>query len=204
VALRLVTAPANDPVTLTEAKAHLDVEHSDHDTLIAALVDAAVSMVDGPKGFTGRAIISQTWDYYLDAFPDCNAEAIELPLPPCISVTGVYYTDAAGVEQTWDAASYHADLYSEPARILPAAGGSWPTPDDERPNAVRIRFTAGYVTNDSPPTDNQPAAIKAAILLIVGDLYRSRETAVIGQTVSKLPWTAEMVLQPYRFHKGFA
>lgn len=204
MALRLISAPANDPVTLTEAKAHLDVEHSDHDTLIAAIVDAAVSIVGGPKGFTGRAIISQTWDYYLDAFPDNDAEPIELPLPPCISVTGVYYTDANGVEQTWDTADYHVDLYSEPARVMPADGGSWPTPDDERPNAVRIRFTAGYVTNDSPDADNPPPAIKAAILLIVGDLYRNRETVVIGQTVAKLPWTAEMLLQPYRFHKGFA
>jgi hypothetical protein len=48
--LKLVTAPANDPLTLAQAKAHLKVEHSDDDALIAAMLSASVQHVDGPRG----------------------------------------------------------------------------------------------------------------------------------------------------------
>jgi len=205
VALKLVTAPANEPITLDEAKAHLNVEHDEHDTLIAIYVAAATSYIDGPRGFLGRALIDQTWDFYLDEFPsDCTGDlSIELPLPPLIEVVGLFYSDDDGNETQLTAdTDFIVDSVSEPARLVPVS--SWPTEGD-RPNAVRVRFRAGYIdASVSPAEDAVPFAIKAAELLHVGDLYRNREIQVVGETVAQLPWAAEQLLRPFRFYLSLA
>lgn len=204
--LKLITPPADYPVTLEEAKAHLVVEHTEHDSLIEIYVAAATQNVDGPTGFLGRALIEQTWDYYLDAFPGhrnhggCRHAAfhtIEIPLPPLIEVVEFKYQDSAGNEQDVDPDLYVVDFASEPARIVLLRGSQWPMAR-EAANAIRIRFRAGYLTSDSPPADNTPFPIKAGILLHVGDLYRNRETNVIGARSEPMPWSAEQLLRPYR------
>lgn len=189
--LNRVTAPADSPVTLAEAKAHLHVDHSDEDTLIQLLIEAATDYVDGPYGFLGRALIDQTWDYYADAFPD---GAVYLPLPPLIEIEGVYYLSGGAEAEFTD---YVLDEAT--GRLT----GTWPTADDET-NAVRIRFRAGYLdTSVSPATANVPASIRAAILIHVADLYENRESQVAG-TVNQLPWSAEQLLRRYRYHLALA
>ena len=46
------------------------------------------------------------------------------------------------------------------------------------------------------------AAMQAAILLILGQLYENRENAVIGVTAMELPNGAFALLQPYRMNLG--
>jgi uncharacterized phiE125 gp8 family phage protein len=197
MSLKLVTTPTDWPVTLAEAKAHLRVDFADDDALIEIFRKAAT---DEAEKFTGRALIEQTWDLYLDEFPD---DEIEIPRPPLIEIVGVYYRDSAGTEQTMDASGYVVDDAKEPARITLAYGGSWPTPQT-RANAVRVRFKAGYIDDASPAAANVPFAIKAAILLTIGTLYANRETVVVGQSVAILPWGAEQLLRRYRVEKAMA
>lgn len=202
--LKLVTAPTDRPITLAQAKQQCRAtEFTDDDDLIDLFVDAAVDFVDGPSGFLGRALIDQTWDYYLDAFP-ANAGPIEIPLPPLIEVVGLFYQDGDGNEQEWPAANYRVDASGEPGKISLGSGVSWPTPITEG-DAVRIRFRSGYLDqSDSPAVDAVPGAIKAAILIHVADLYANRESSIVGQTVSKLHWSAENLLRRYRFYLGMA
>lgn len=216
---KLVTAPANDPVTLVEAKAHLREVSSDFDTTISAFISAATDFVDGPQGYLGRALIDQTWDYYLDQFPCVGHEYgrrwdtnyrwlhqayIEIPLPPLIEVIGVYYLDANGDEQQVDASSYRVDPASDPGRIIPLNGVTWPIAQCT-PSAVRIRFRAGYVdTGNSPYTDDVPPAIKAAILLYMADLYANRENTIVGATAAELPFASRMLLKKYRSYLSMA
>lgn len=209
--LRLVSAAASDPVSLAEAKLHLRVDTSEDDTLIEALISAAV---DFATRFLGRALVDQTWDLYLDSFPHdpCSGlfsisrhwrtayrdDSIHIPLPPLIEVLGVYYLDSAGIEQTFSPASYVVDAYSDPGRIVLTTSGAWPAPKDVA-NAVRVRFRAGYIdTSVSPAEASVPAAIKAAILLTVGDLYANREETVAG-VINRASFTVERLLRPYRF-----
>lgn len=201
--LKLVTAPATYPVTLEEAKAHCNVDFADHDVLLEIYRKAAT---DEAEQFTGRALIEQTWDYYLDEFPTAP-DAIRIPRPPLIEVVGVFYRDSSGSEQTLDTDTYvvdeDVDPVGKPARIALAYGGAWPTLQTVA-NAVRIRFKAGYVDENSPQAANVPYAIKAAILLIIGTLYANRETIVVGQSVALMPWSAEQLLRRYRVERAMA
>lgn len=201
--LKLVSAPASEPLTLEEAKAHVREDSADFDEMIEAFISTAVQYVDGPEGFLGRALIDQTWDYYLDRFPHCRPIEIEIPLPPTIEVQGVFYLSTSGTEQEFPSSSYKVDDSGRVARIVLKGSACWPSTSCEAAS-VRIRFRAGYLNSDSPPIENVPRPIKTAILMYVGDLYLNRETQIVGDSAAKLPWAAEQLLRPYRVYKSMA
>lgn len=187
MALKLITAPTALPVTLAEAKLHLRVTHTDEDTLISALI---VSAVAGAEHETGRALMAQTWEVTLDAFP----AAIELTRPPVQSVTSITYADVAGQQTVLPIAQYALDAADEFgfAYVVPAYGGEWPETREEI-NAVKVRFVSGYAT-----ADDVPSPIKSWILLQVGAMYAHRESEVQGQ-LQKLAFV-DTLLQRYRIY----
>lgn len=202
--LALVTAPSVNPVTLAEVKEHLRVDTTDEDTLIATLISAAVDYVSGRSGFTGRALVTQTWDYYLPEFPANNAPIL-LPLPPVQSVTSVIYKDENGTEQTLATSIYGTNNASEPAALVVKQDQTWPETYLAW-DAVKIRFVAGYApTGGGSPTDfasGVPDAIKAAIFLTVGDLYQNREAQNLTTGSFQINHTVKNLLNPYRADMG--
>lgn len=156
-ALNQSTAPTAEPVTLEEAKAQCHVTHDAEDVRIEHLIRTAREEVET---YTGRQCMTATWDLYLDRWP-VGRKPILLPKNPVQSVTSITYTDTAGASQTWSTDNYGTDLFSEPARIILKEAGQYPELDNE-PNAIRVRFVAGYTT-----TTLVPAKVKAAILLNV-------------------------------------
>lgn len=201
MAARLITQPIAEPITLEEAKAHLRVDHSEDDLMIAAMIGAARVYCEQ---FTARAFVTQTWELVLDTFP---TNEILIPLPPLQSVTSIKYDDSGGVEQTLGATEFEADTVSQPGWIVPVTSG-WPTALFEGINAVRIRFVAGYDPGTDSPIDlaaNVPQAIKYAILLHVGQLYAQREDIAVGTIINRVPTGGiEDLLRPFRVALGMA
>lgn len=184
MSLKLITAPESEPITLAEAKAHLRVSGSDDDALISALIVAARQ---GAEHITGRALMPQTWELALDEF----GEVIELPRPPFSAMSSVKYIDADGALQTMAEAAYLLDTHSEPARLMPAYGESWPSTRDQA-NAVLIRYQAGYAGAATVPQE-----IKSWMLLRVGMLYENRESVAAGVTLAEVPFV-DRLLDAYR------
>jgi uncharacterized phiE125 gp8 family phage protein len=174
--LIVITAPATEPVTLAEAKLHCKVDGTEDDALITALIAAARQQAEHR---TGRALITQTLEVVLDAFPD----AVKLPMPPAVSITSIKYIDMVGVQQTLDTSAYSLDKDSQPGWVTPAYDTNWPETYNV-PNAVRVRYVAGYGT-----AADVPQSIKAWILMAVAALYTQREGIAVGNmnTVNEIP-----------------
>ncbi len=187
--LNRTSAPAETPVTLAEAKAHLRVTHTDEDTLITALVAAVTEHLDGRRGYLGRCLVTQSWEYRIAAFPDCGV--IEIPLPPLVSVESVKYIDDAGAEQTLATDQYVVDTATHIGQIRRAYDVDWPVTRDED-NAVRIAFTAGFGAASAVP---QP--IKSAMLMLIAHLYENR-AAVQEEALAEMPLGARYLLGSYR------
>lgn len=164
-ALKLVTSPATEPITLSEAKAQLRVDFSTDDTEITTMIITARKAVEK---FLRRQLVTATWDLFLDQFPE-GGGVIEVPLPPLQSITTLKYLDENGNQQTWSSTNYRVDVKSEPGRIERAWGVSYPGIRTIA-NAVEIRFVAGFGAAAAVPED-----IKHGILMLLADLYEHRE-----------------------------
>jgi uncharacterized phiE125 gp8 family phage protein len=186
MSLITITPPATEPVSLAEARLHLKVDTTDDDTLISALISAVREQAEHR---TGRALITQTLELVLDGFP----EDIELPKPPALAITSISYYDSNGALQVLDSADYSLDSDSEPAWLVPAYGLSWPATYN-MPNAVRVRYTAGYGAASDVPT-----AYKAWILAALSTMYNIREQIVIERgALMTIPRNfADGLLDPY-------
>ncbi len=189
--LTLVTGPAVEPVSLAEAKVHLRVDDDDSNDLIVALIAAARQHVES---FTRRQLITQTWDYQLDAFP---AEAIVVPLAPVSAVSSISYLDSTGATQTWSSSNYRTDIPAGPwaqrPRIEPGYGISYPTTYGVL-NAVTVRCVTGYGSTAS----TVPAAIRAAMKILIGHWFEHREPVVTGTIVAQMPMSVDALLWPFK------
>lgn len=191
MSLLLITGPAIEPVTLAEAKTHARVIGTDDDTYITSLILAARERAEG---FLRRALITQTWELYLDAFP--AVPSIAFPKPPLQSVVSFKYIDTNGVTQTLtETTHYVVDKLSEPGWVVLPAGISWPTPK-ETVNAVILRFTAGYGA-----AALVPETFKLAIKHMVLHWYEHREPYADAKNNSPVPAAAELLLWPKRFYE---
>lgn len=185
----LVTAPAAEPVTTAEAKTHLRVDSSDDDTYIDTLVKSARLWVERTNGL---ALVTQTWDGSLDAFP--GGDVIVIPKYPLVSVTSVtYHDDDLSTSTVFSSGSYQVDTMTRPPRIVLKNGSTWPGDTLRLSSGVVVRFVAGYGAASAVPED-----IKHAIKLLVGSMYQNREPEVVGATVSRVGFAVDALLAPYR------
>lgn len=178
----VVVTPPEPDIDLELVKTHLRVEGDDDDVLIQALIDAACAHIDGPAGWLGRSIWAQTLELRQNVF--CGP--IRLPYGPVQSITSVEYVDTAGVEQTLDDAGYV--LLTDGVCDL-TYGASWPSHRGDA-EGVRIQYDAGYET--------LPSTILAAVLLMVGDLYKNRETTGPDGGAIEMSTTVQNLLGPFR------
>jgi uncharacterized phiE125 gp8 family phage protein len=174
MALKLITPPAVEPVSLAEAKLHLRVDETADDDLIRSLIQTCRQDIET---LCLHALITQTWNLYLDGFPGCSE--IELPWPPLQSVTGVYYIEEGGVEKTFASSNYFVDINSTPGKIVLKTSASWPAMSNPQvANPVRIEFKCGF--GDIPSSVDYRAI--AAIKLLLGHYYENREAVFMGRT----------------------
>ena len=169
----LVTTEAAEdtPVTLAEAQVQCRMgDITDHDTLLARLIDAATAEYEQYAGIT---LVSRTMTLYLDGFGDLD---VDLQTYPVQSVGSVKYDDADNSEQILGSSSYFTKLQGMSPYIR--AVDYWPSAYTSKPSSVRVEFVAGYQTVDAIPDD-----AKQAILVRVLEMFEAEE----GTHHSKLP-----------------
>lgn len=222
MALTQTVAPATEPITLTDVKAHLRLDISDDDTLINGLIQAARAYAEF---YTDRQFVTATFQQTFDGFPDeirtglpssgfasgtwMNPSGLRMPatlaIPtlrlrkaPCKSITSIEYIDVSQMGTnppaytTLATSRYLTDLSTEPARLTPAYGNVWPVTLDVT-NSVRVTFTAGYGTASDVP---QP--IKQAMYMLIAHWYENREASTMGPQNGPVAFAVDALLWSYR------
>ena len=169
--LNRATDPAVEPVSVSEAKAHLRVDTDDDDTYIGTLITAARQWAET---YLDRSLVYTQWEMKLDMFP----WEIEMPRPPmaqdgtttAVSIT--YTLNESLGTATLSTSEYRVDRASTPGVARTNYGGSWPSHLADQ-NSVTVTWWGGYGASGS----DVPAAIRHAILMHVGHLYERRLAA---------------------------
>jgi len=132
------------PVSVADAKTHLGVTGSDHDSLISDLVWGA------SKAFEKRANVclsAQTWK----AFADKSYEEFELWKYPIAGISSIQYYDDDNALKTLSSANYYSNVNTgslgwDPRPIVIFITSVPAT--YEREDAIIITFSAGYSSID--------------------------------------------------------
>lgn len=206
--LSLLSAPAIEPVGEAEALAHLRISNEDELALLHGHLRAARLMVES---WTGRALISQTWRWMLDAWPGQagsewwdgvrqgaisagRARFIEIPKAPLISVSSVTLFNDADQGVVWAAENYFADTASIPGRLVLRNAASAPAPQ-RAANGLQIDFVCGH---GAGPGD-VPAPLRQSLLMLTAHYFENREVMRDADGgASVLPMGVQALLAPYR------
>jgi uncharacterized phiE125 gp8 family phage protein len=191
MALVLTTAPAIEPVTLAEAKAHLRIDGSAEDTLIASLIITSRLHIESAMGL---AMITQSWSSIIDAWPP--GREVALPLRPVQSIAAVRLYAADGTIETLPADTYLLDGAATPARLVRHGAAPWPAPTRSA-NGIEIALVAGF----GATVAHVPAPIRQAVLLLVAHWHEHREPVQIGAPGALVPAMVSDLLQPYRLKR---
>lgn len=190
---KVITAPTEEPVTLSEIKDHLRLDHSDHDTLLEGLIQASREWIEGT---CGRALVQQTRAVLYRDWPD--SDRFTLPYPPVQSVSSIKYTDTSGTTSTFSADNYEVVTSREPAQVVLGYSKVWPTATLlHNSYPIEIEYVCGYEPTDDSPPDyqaNVPESIKNALKL---DVERRYDRPPEGYS-ERLDNVINMLLAPYR------
>lgn len=175
--LTVVVAPAEEPVSIDEAKSHVRYTGSTEDPLIAGMLQAAREQCEL---VARRAFVTQTIEMRLQRWP--VPAGLSLPRPPLQSVLAVEYTDATGTLHTLPADDYTVYPAPEPGLLVLKPTAIWPAADLMPGPSIVVRYVAGYGLAAAVP-----ARYRQAILLLFGTWFANREHVTFGATPHQLP-----------------
>ena len=182
----LVSAPAIEPVSLAEAKAHLRLEDDAEDALVEAAITAARLYVERA---TRRALIAQGWRVFLDAWP--ASRIVDIPIAPLIAVDAVTVYDEDGEATVMEAEAYQVDAVSVPGRLRLI--GTAPAPGQAL-NGIAIDVTAGH----GEAAEDVPAPLRQAILQLIAHWHENRSATTSDRTTVIAPLGVDALIAPYR------
>lgn len=181
MAIKMITPPAVEPITLEEAKQHLRVDGNDDDFLIQSLIKQAREWCEN---FQNRRYINQTIELVLDSFPEGNSIVFN-NCSPVQKVESIKYYDVNRQEHLFDESNYITDLDGFVSRVVLNNGKHWPMVELQSVNAVRTRIIVGYGNTG----ENVPETIKWAMILqmkLLYDDYRPEEKTKIEEARNAL------------------
>lgn len=206
------SAPAVEPITLQDAKAHLRIDTPDEDTLLQSLILTSRLHIEVALGL---ALITQTWSCFFDRWPTSQGmrglplqpagvlvtvpdglakhyglgDVVTLPLRPVKSVDAIRVYAEDGTFLTLPLAGFTCDLLSTTPRVIRNQMTSTPVPG-RRLNGLEFAVTCGF----GPTPNDIPAPIRQALLLLVAHWYEHRDPTEIGTPEARIPAAVSSLL----------
>lgn len=182
---RVIDQPASEPVTLSEAKTHLEYQGSAKDSYIESIIKTARQMCEA---YAGLSFVTQQRLVKLDLFP-IGISPINIPYGPVQTIDSIeYLNDQGGTTTLSYGVDYSFDSHSGLCRIFALNSDGeidcWPTDIRRYPQAISVTYTAGYDVLVNEPL---PEIAKQAILLQVASMFENRQDEVAG-SINMMNW----------------
>lgn len=182
-------------VSLEDVKAHVVIDSDDDDELVKGYIRAATRLAEDR---TGRVFLPTDFEFRAD----CWREPIVIPVAPVRDVVEVTYLDDGNVVRTVAPADWYYVITAEGAEVRFADSFSSPVLSD-RPQAVRVRFSAGFDEPDTSGSGDDPELKqdpmdRQIVMILVANWYQMREPVIVDQTVAELPFSARSLIEMRR------
>ena len=177
MSLTILSPPATEPISLSDAKAHLRVTHTAEDALIASLITAAREHIEAELGL---AMITT-------GFREEGAvgdRGLPLSRGPTPAITAVSRSDGAGGWTALDASAWRLCAGAWPASVM-SSGLSLTRQE------LRVDYQAGY----GSASGDAPESLRQAVLALVANAYGARDAAA---PVQPSLLAAELWIAPFR------
>lgn len=174
----IVTPPAEEPVTLAQAKEFLRIDDGDDtfDTEIGLSIAGARNHIES---MTGTRLISQVVDLRGDAFEDLAL----FKVGPVVSIDEITYLDRDGAAHTLAADSYELTGAGLERGVRPAGSTRWPIASTAG-GAITVRAKVGYGDDGAAI----PEAVRLAILLKLRGLFEDSASIIDYLLVNDRIW----------------
>lgn len=180
-----LSPPAQEPVSLSEAKTFLRLDQNAEDDLLGTLITAARLMVEAASG---RLLVDQAWRIVIDRWPDGGE--IRLPLSPLSAITAARVYDLLGVAQPVAPTALQLDTAADPPLVRVVAE----VPEIGRARgAIEIDVVAGFGATASAV----PALLRQAVLRLAARWFEQRGD-VVGRDAEALPPEIMALVAPFR------
>ena len=159
-------------------------DHSPDDGAVAAMIEAVTEDIDGPSGWLGRCLGPQVLEQQ-----QCDFSDLRIRFPPVVEIVSIEFVDRQGTVWFIPPENYRLVRSSVQPEVRGAPNFHWPTDLSTDPDAVRIRFKAGYDGSDG--VGEIPKRARQAIILATQQLLttlgpsanvRSEDVEGVGTT----------------------
>lgn len=171
--LTRVSAPADEPISLAEAKLYLRVDHDYEDLLINDLIVTARLTAEE---WLKRSLVTQSWKLAYDA---CLPENVALPMGPVNSITTVTVINRDNTTQEIDGNTYYLNAARDALVFDSSVIGF----------RIEIVYSAGFGAASSVPRP-----IKQGMLAHIAGMYDNRA----DPEYAILPAQAISLYMPFR------
>lgn len=184
-AIRLLTPPVAEPVTLEQARNFVRADSDADDALLLGLITAARQEAEA---VTGRVLGESVWAV---AVPPLSGP-FEMPLVPCTALTAVEADGVIAEPGLYAFAPSGLSPQESPLRAAFTPGPGFPQGE------TVLTVKAGY------PVERFPEAIRQWMLVRVATLYEQREAFAVGANFNEFGRDfVDCLLDPYVIPGGF-
>ena len=170
--VRLVVAPIEEPLTLSQTKTFLRIEHTADDDAISRAITAARLAAEQ---YIRAVLLAQTWEY---SIANPSGSKLYLPWGPAQSITSIVLTTEAGATSTLNAANYRLSVDGYAVLIEPFVSTE----------KMTVRYVAGMANSAA----QLPSSIVQGMLHHITVMLENRNGA------EPLPMQSIACYEPYR------
>lgn len=183
--LTTLSPPHGLPVTMTQIKEHLRIDHDNDDDYLSELAQAATTYVEA---YLSQNLINRTVRQYEDGFSDTRSvRLMALPFREVVSVT-VY--DENGMPQELNSEAYTVRRNAHINEVIFAKSVEFSATQ----NGIEIDYISGF--GESGP--DVPSNIIRALLVLIAHWYEFRGMVSAGDETAIIPKGIQTLLAPMR------
>lgn len=195
-------ATITEPLTLLEVQQFCNLQNTDEDGQVSAMMKAARSLIEKETGIilSSRILIGvcDEWPGSWASIPPLavggqigstgnpTLPPIEFPVRPVTAISSIGLIDSDGISSTLNSGMYYLDKSGPVQRLWPSSTFS-SSVTLRASGGIRVTFTAGWAAC--------PSDLALALKQLVKHWYQNREPTRQGKSVNDIPMTAQRILR---------